>query len=123
MESQSKLSSGPELRGSNITLESITAPTDVSSRKTKIVCTLGPACWEVPQLEELIDAGLSVARFNFSHGDHEGHLACLNRLREAAKNKGVHVGKEIYVSEYLVKPKFVESVENIICSQTIFFYI
>lgn len=123
MESQSKLSSGPELRGSNITLESITAPTDVSSRKTKIVCTLGPACWEVPQLEELIDAGLSVARFNFSHGDHEGHLACLNRLREAAKNKGVHVGKEIYVSEYLVKPKFVESVENIICSQTNFFYI
>jgi len=120
MESQSKVSSGPELRGSNITLESITAPTDVTSRKTKIVCTLGPACWEVSQLEELIDAGLSVARFNFSHGDHEGHLACLNRLREAAKNKGAHVGKKIYVvSEYLVKPKFVESVENIICSQTI----
>lgn len=91
MESQSKVSSGPELRGSNITLESITAPTDVTIRKTKIVCTLGPACWEVSQLEELIDAGLSVARFNFSHGDHEGHLACLNRLREAAKNKGAHV--------------------------------
>jgi len=52
---------------------------------------LGPACWKVEQLESLIDAGLSVARFNFSHGDHEGHGACLERLRTAAKNKGVHV--------------------------------
>jgi len=34
---------------------------------------------------------MSVARFNFSHGDHEGHLACLNRLREASKNKNKHV--------------------------------
>jgi len=91
MESQSKTSSGPELRGSNITLDKITCGTDVSLRRTKIICTLGPACWEVSQLEDLIDAGMGVARFNFSHGDHEGHLACLNRLREAAKNKGAHV--------------------------------
>jgi len=83
--------SGPELRGSNITLEKITNVTDVSNRHTKIVCTLGPACWEVNQLEDLIDAGLSVARFNFSHGDHAGHLACLNRLREAAKNKKANI--------------------------------
>lgn len=33
----------------------------------------------------------NVARFNFSHGDHEGHTACLSRLREAASNKGVKV--------------------------------
>uniref|UniRef100_A0A7S4MC33 Pyruvate kinase n=1 Tax=Odontella aurita TaxID=265563 RepID=A0A7S4MC33_9STRA len=85
------MSSGPELRGSNIDLASIIAPTDVSTRHTKIVCTLGPACWEVKQLERLIDAGLSVARFNFSHGDHDGHKACLDRLRTAAANKGVHV--------------------------------
>ena len=86
------MSSGPELRGGNITLDSITAPTEVETRHTKIVCTLGPACWDVPTLEKLIDAGMSVARFNFSHGDHEGHKACLDRLREAASNKGVHVG-------------------------------
>jgi len=85
-------SNGPELRGSNINLANITSKTDVTNRHTKIVCTLGPACWEVDQLETLIDAGLSVARFNFSHGDHEGHGACLERLRTAAKNKGVHVG-------------------------------
>ena len=84
---------GPELRGANITLDTILRPTDVSTRQTKIVCTLGPACWEVAQLEELMDAGLAVARFNFSHGDHEGHKACLDRLRQAAQNKNKHVGK------------------------------
>ena len=57
------------------------------------MCTLGPACWEVEQLEKMIDAGMSVARFNFSHGDHEGHGACLKRLRQAAKNKNSDVGK------------------------------
>jgi len=83
--------SGPGLRGKSITLDKITSTTDVTSRRTKIVCTLGPACWEVSQLEDLIDAGMSIARFNFSHGDHPGHLACLNRLREAAKNKKANV--------------------------------
>ena len=97
MESQTRRCSGPELRGSNITLDTVTRPTDVTTRRTKIVCTLGPACWEVSQLEDLIDAGMSVARFNFSHGDHEGHLACLNRLREAAKNKGQHIGECVCV--------------------------
>lgn len=61
---------------------------DLSTRHTKLVCTLGPACWEVAQLEKLLDGGMNIARLNFSHGDHESHLACLKRLREAAKNKG-----------------------------------
>jgi pyruvate kinase len=90
MESQSKVS-GAVLRGSNITLSKIITPNDPASRKTKIVCTLGPACWEVSQIESLIDAGLSVARLNFSHGDHETHKRTLDRIREAAKNKDKHV--------------------------------
>ena len=94
MSSQAKNGSGgPELRGSNITLDKIMAKTETDKRQTKIVCTLGPACWDVPMLEKLIDEGLGVARFNFSHGDHEGHKACLDRLREAASNKKKHVGK------------------------------
>ena len=84
----------PLLAGGNITVETVKKPTLVGQRRTKVVCTLGPACWEVPQLETLIDAGMSVARFNFSHGDHEGHKACLDRLRQAASNKDQHIGEK-----------------------------
>ena len=92
MQSQTSVS-GPELRGSNINLGLVKTPSNVSNRKTKIVCTLGPACWDVPTLESLIDAGMNVARFNFSQGDHAGHKACLDRLRQAAKNKNSPVGE------------------------------
>ena len=49
-----------------------------------MICTLGPSCWSVEGLGALIDAGMSMARFNFSHGDHDAHGASLARLREAA---------------------------------------
>jgi hypothetical protein len=62
-------------------LDLITSPVK-SPRKTKVVCTLGPACWDEAGLAALIDAGMNVARFNFSHGDHEGHAAVLQRLRK-----------------------------------------
>jgi len=52
-------------------------------RKTKIICTLGPACWDVEKLGELIDNGMNVARLNFSHGDHKTHGNTLNNLRAA----------------------------------------
>ncbi|MDR3254387.1 MAG: pyruvate kinase [Synergistaceae bacterium] len=51
-------------------------------RKVKIVCTLGPACGELGKLRELVDAGLNVARFNFSHGDYEGHGNMLEMVRQ-----------------------------------------
>ena len=63
------------LRGKGITLDKVLAPTDVAARKCKIVCTMGPSCWEVPRLLELIDAGMNIARLNFSHGDHAVRLA------------------------------------------------
>lgn len=57
--------------------------------KTKIVCTLGPASRSVPMLEKLLRAGMSVARFNFSHGSHEYHQGTLDNLRTAMDNTGI----------------------------------
>jgi len=51
-------------------------------RKTKIVCTLGPATDEGNVLEQLIQEGMDVARFNFSHGTHEEQKERLDRLKE-----------------------------------------
>lgn len=48
-------------------------------KKTKIVCTLGPSVDCEKKLKELIEAGMDVARFNFSHGDHDsqqGQFCC-----------------------------------------------
>ncbi len=56
-------------------------------RRAKLVCTLGPACDSPDGLRDLIDAGMDVARFNFSHGTHEEHGARLKRLREASADK------------------------------------
>jgi pyruvate kinase len=57
------------------------------NRRTKIVCTIGPASWSEDGLSKLLDAGMNVARFNFSHGDHETHKATLDRLRSVAAKK------------------------------------
>src|SRR5512139_2526042 len=56
-------------------------------RRAKIVCTLGPACDSPDVLGKLLEAGLDVARFNFSHGSHAEHAARLVRLREASKSQ------------------------------------
>lgn len=57
-------------------------------RKTKIVCTIGPASESVEKLVELIEAGMNVARLNFSHGDYEEHGQRIQNIREAAKRTG-----------------------------------
>ena len=54
-------------------------------RKTKIICTIGPASESEEKLKELLRAGMNVARFNFSHGNHEEHQIKFERARKAAE--------------------------------------
>lgn len=61
-------------------------------RKTKIVCTIGPASESPETLEKLIEAGMNVARLNFSHGTHEEHEVRINLIREVAEKLGKPVG-------------------------------
>jgi pyruvate kinase len=54
------------------------------NRRAKIVCTLGPAVDDPDQVRALVDAGMDVARLNFSHGDHAEHARRYHLVREAA---------------------------------------
>jgi len=57
-------------------------------RKTKIVCTIGPANEEVEMLKQFIKSGMNVARFNFSHGDYQEHSKRLNNIKKAVEETG-----------------------------------
>jgi pyruvate kinase len=69
--------------------------------RTKIICTLGPASSGVDVLEKMMQAGMDVARLNFSHGTHEEHLAVMKNVREAAKR----VNEPITILQDLQGPK------------------
>lgn len=80
-------------------------------RKSKIVCTIGPASESLENIKKLILAGMNVARLNFSHGDFEEHGARINTIRQASKelNKTVAIlldtkGPEIRTGKLEVEP-------------------
>lgn len=56
--------------------------------RTKIVCTLGPACDAPGVLREMIHAGMDVARINFSHGDYAAHARRISEVRRVAQQEG-----------------------------------
>src|SRR5262245_47651576 len=66
-------------------------------RRTKIVCTIGPASDSQDMLARLIDAGMNVARVNFSHGTHEYHRALIRRIKQVrrALNKPVAILQDL----------------------------
>jgi pyruvate kinase len=57
-------------------------------RRTKIVCTLGPSSWSPERIRALMDAGMDVARINFSHGDLDRHAETIRNVREASRELG-----------------------------------
>lgn len=75
--------------------------------KTKIVCTLGPATDSDKVLKALMTSGMNVARFNFSHGDHEQHARNMERVRKLREELGLPIatlldtkGPEIRIGKF-----------------------
>lgn len=61
-------------------------------RKTKIVCTIGPASESEEMLEKLMLAGMNVARLNFSHGNHDEHKNRIDTIRKVSKKLNKNIG-------------------------------
>jgi len=94
-------------------------------RKTKIVCTIGPASESVEKLTQLISSGMNVARLNFSHGDFEEHGNRIINIREASEQTGKTVailldtkGPEIRTNNMQNGALELKAGENIIVSMT-----
>lgn len=90
-------------------------------RKTKIICTLGPATDRGDVLEQLIKEGMNVARFNFSHGDHEEQRGRIEKLRSLREKCGQPVaalldtkGPEIRLRDFEDKKVMLEKGQTFI---------
>jgi len=78
-------------------------------KKTKIICTIGPASQTPKVLREMIRSGMNVARLNFAHGDFEGHKQIIDNIRMAADD----VGERIAIMADLPGPKLrIGEIEN-----------
>ena len=65
---------------------------DIDTKRTKIVCTLGPASTKKDVLLKMIQEGMNTARINFSHGNYDGHEAAINLVRNCSLLSGKYIG-------------------------------
>ena len=77
-------------------------------RRTKIICTMGPACSNEETLEKMVRSGINVARLNFSHGDYEEHGGRIQLIRTVRERLNVPLammldtkGPEIRLKEFV----------------------
>ena len=87
--------------------ETIKRKEEFMTRRTKIICTLGPSTDNEAVMRALIEEGMNVARFNFSHGPHDEQMGRLKMLRKLRKELGKYVaalldtkGPEIRLVEF-----------------------
>ncbi len=80
-------------------------------RKTKIVCTMGPAISDLSVMRAVIRAGMDVARLNFSHGTHEDHKKVIERIREASRLEGKIVGIMLDIKGPKIRTGLIENDE------------
>ena len=69
------------------------------TRKTKIVCSIGPACDNDDVIREMIREGMNIARFNFSHGTYEWHKQAMDRIKR--------ISEELSCDVVVITPKAV----------------
>lgn len=93
----------------------------MNMRKTKIICTLGPAVDHAETIERLIRTGMNAARFNFSHGSHAEQLARLNMFKKVRDTLGAPVatildtkGPEIRIKTFADGPVTLEQGQGFI---------
>ena len=80
-----------------------------TTRRAKIVATLGPSCSTTPVFRELVRAGLDVARLNFSHGSHEQKAELIRMVRQVSKEEN----KPICILADLQGPRFARAFSRI----------
>lgn len=91
-----------------------------STRRTKLICTIGPACCSPEMLDGLASRGMNVARLNMSHADHDWHRSIIRRIRELNAEKGYSIaimmdtegGSEVHLAS-LDSPRSVKAGEMV----------
>ena len=89
-------------------------------RRTKIVCTIGPASDSITMIKKLLMAGMNVARLNFSHGTQNEHERRIKAIRQAAKETGLNVaimldtkGPEIRLGYFKEEPVYLKKGDQV----------